>query len=344
MKISGWNDKKSKLNILHYALGFPPYRTGGLTKFCVDLMEEQRKEGHVVSLLWPGNMISFHKHTFIKRHKDCGNIGNYEVYNPTPISYDEGIVDIELFMEYGDKQIYTQLLKDLKVDVLHVHTLMGLHKSLLDAAKELSIKIVFTAHDFFPICPKVTMYRNAHICDCIVDCGECASCNMTALSINKIKILQSGMYRNLKDSKIVKGMRKKHRDSYLSEESAENLENKVSTRTQDDYRNLRQYYNSLLDCMDVIHYNSTITKQVYEKYLELDHIKTEVIPISHANIKDYRKKKKFYRENDNTLRLTYLGPASGAKGYFLLKFIRICRCHDLYIQIIFKKKVLEGKN
>ena len=45
------------------------------------------------------------------------------------------------------------LKNDLKVDVLHVHTLMGLHKSLLDAAKDLSIKIVFTAHDYQWVCP-----------------------------------------------------------------------------------------------------------------------------------------------------------------------------------------------
>ena len=91
MKISGWNDKKSKLNIMHYSLGFPPYRSGGLTKFCVDLMEEQSNEGHSVSLLWPGKMISIHRNTYIKKHKNYGKIGSYEVYNPTPISYDEGI-------------------------------------------------------------------------------------------------------------------------------------------------------------------------------------------------------------------------------------------------------------
>lgn len=304
------------MRILHYALGFPPYRSGGLTKFCVDLMEQQRKEGHQVSLLWPGKMISFHRHTFIKKHKDNGTIGSYEVYNPTPISYDEGIVDIELFMECGDKQTYIELLNDLKVDVLHVHTLMGLHKSLLDAAKDLSVKIVFTAHDFFPICPKVTMYRNGVICECAENCGSCASCNRSALSINKIKILQSGFYRSVKGSSIVKAMRKKHRDTYLSEESSANAECQVPVRNQEDYKNLRQYYNSLLNYMDIIHYNSTITKQVYEKYMDLGCVKNEVIPISHSNIKDCRKKKDY--KND-TLRITYLGPAGRGKGYYLLK-------------------------
>ncbi len=44
------------MKVLHYALGFPPYRSGGLTKFCVDLMIQQKKEGHTVAMLWPGQM------------------------------------------------------------------------------------------------------------------------------------------------------------------------------------------------------------------------------------------------------------------------------------------------
>ena len=32
------------MKILHYSLGFPPYRSGGLTKFSMDLMREQIRE------------------------------------------------------------------------------------------------------------------------------------------------------------------------------------------------------------------------------------------------------------------------------------------------------------
>ena len=42
------------MRILHYCLGFPPFRTGGMTKYCMDLMNEQNKAGHEVALLWPG--------------------------------------------------------------------------------------------------------------------------------------------------------------------------------------------------------------------------------------------------------------------------------------------------
>lgn len=42
------------MNILHYSLGFPPFRRGGMTQYCIDLMVEQIKSGHDVGLLWPG--------------------------------------------------------------------------------------------------------------------------------------------------------------------------------------------------------------------------------------------------------------------------------------------------
>ena len=36
------------MKILHYFLGFPPYRTGGLTKYAYDLMQAQVADGNEV--------------------------------------------------------------------------------------------------------------------------------------------------------------------------------------------------------------------------------------------------------------------------------------------------------
>ena len=44
------------MNILHYTLGLPPYRSGGLTKYSLDLMLEQISEGHTLSLLYPSDL------------------------------------------------------------------------------------------------------------------------------------------------------------------------------------------------------------------------------------------------------------------------------------------------
>lgn len=304
------------MRILHYALGFPPYRSGGLTKFCIDLMIQQQKDGSEVALLWPGQMRLMNRSIEIKDRGKyyCSNtdLNSFELINPLPISFDEGINDFEAFTLKSDKEIYKFFLRMYNPDVVHVHTLMGIHKEFFEAAKDLKIRLVFTAHDFFPICPKVTMFRHNQICECVFDCKECSLCNSTALSVKKIYLLQSPLYRKLKDSTIFKKLRKSHRDNYLNERNSENESGRVGFA--EDYIKLRNYYYSMLKMMDMIHYNSTITKSVYDKYFDLPN--NVIIPVSHGDIKDCRKTKEY---NHEILRIRYLGPQSAAKGYFLLK-------------------------
>ena len=298
------------MNILHYSLGFPPYRTGGLTKFCMDLMKEQLKEGDQVALIWPGEIQLLSNHTKIRKKGNVDGIANFEVINPAPVSYDEGILNIPAFTDPGDLKVYEQFLQFVHSDVIHIHTLMGLHKNFLVAAKNMGIKTVFTTHDFFPICPKVTMFRDGMICPDADTSESCPRCNMTALSLKKIQILQSPAYRALKDSMIVKKLRKGHRDEYLSGQAKVDGD---STRTVEDYRKLRTYYKNLLDLMDVVHYNSSVTKEVYEKYMGKR--KNVLIPITHGDIQDHRRKKEF----SYPLKITYLGPFGGGKGFFALR-------------------------
>ena len=89
------------MKLLHYALGFPPYRSGGLTKLCVDLMAQQAEEGHTVAMLWPGQMRFVNQKVAIKKHENVKLSGkdilSFEVINPLPVSFDEGIADIAAF-------------------------------------------------------------------------------------------------------------------------------------------------------------------------------------------------------------------------------------------------------
>lgn len=304
------------MKILHYALGFPPYRSGGLTKLCVDLMVQQAKEGHTVAMLWPGQMGFVNPKVAIKKHENVKLSGqdilSFEVINPLPVSFDEGIADIAAFIKNVEAEAYRRLLDIFQPDVIHVHTLMGLHKSFLETAKDKNIRLVFTAHDFFPICPKVTMFRHGAVCDNAQNCENCGVCNATALSLNKIKILQSPLYRTMKDSAVIKKLRKHHRDDYLSEVAINDSANAVGTA--DDYKKLRDYYYSLLKLMDMIHYNSSVTKKVYESVFALPN--SCIVVITHSDIKDNRKVKDY---SNDCLRIRYLGPQSGAKGYQLLK-------------------------
>ena len=279
-------------------------------------MIQQCREGHSVAMLWPGQIGFVNKKTSVKKHKNVEfeghEIQSFEIINPLPVSFDEGITDISAFIADAGRNAYEKLIEEFLPDVIHVHTLMGIHKAFLQVAREKKIKLVFTAHDFFPVCPKVTMFRQGTVCNNVRTCEECGVCNATALSIRKIWILQSPIYRKLKDSALVKKFRKKHRDQYLSGVMDDDFVESVGTA--DDYKRLRNYYYSLLLMMDKILYNSSVTKAVYESVFNLP--KNCIVSITHSDIRDNRKIKEFSRDK---LHIRYLGPNAEGKGFFVLK-------------------------
>ena len=69
------------MRILHYSLGLPPYRSGGLTKYCTDLMVEQAKSNDEIFLLFPGRMNFIKKDNVkIKFYKNYKNVKFKDLY------------------------------------------------------------------------------------------------------------------------------------------------------------------------------------------------------------------------------------------------------------------------
>ena len=129
--------------ILHYFLGFPPYRTGGLTKYAFDLAKSQVDDGHEVLALWPGQIKNYSAQPYIREGNKVEGIRNLELINPLPVSLDEGINDFEAFTKPCDVNIYISFLNKEKPDVIHIHTLMGLHREFVQVANQLKIRTIF---------------------------------------------------------------------------------------------------------------------------------------------------------------------------------------------------------
>lgn len=304
------------MNILHYFLGFPPYRTGGLTKYTFDLISAQAEKDNCVYALWPGEISLISKKVRIVKRKNIYNIKNYELINPLPVPLDEGIKDIDMYMRPCDEKVYELFLKEINPDVIHIHTLMGLHREFIYVANRLKIKTVFTTHDYFGICPKTTMYCFGHACKDNHGYIDCIQCNTKALSLQKIIILQSPIYRYLKNSSFIKWMRKRHRDKFFFDEK---LTDKIISKAEmadagEKYRELRIYYQEMLERIDLIHFNSNVAKDIYTKYIDVNNNK--VLAITHKNIADNRKRNKW--RFTGKLRITSLAPARPYKGFDIL--------------------------
>lgn len=304
------------MRILHYFLGFPPYRTGGLTKFAYDLMRAQVELGDEVSALWPGQMGLISKKIEIKQRGDVSGIKNFEMLNPLPVPLDHGIMNIEAFTRAIDSEVFKTFFKELSPDAIHIHSLMGLPREFITVAKSLSIRTVFTTHDYFGLCPMFNFFKGNSVCNDDHECKDCVVCNRFALSLIKIKILQSGVYRILKNSVWVRYFRKKHRLALFSERKYyQASENQIREKAP-KYEALRNFYISMLSQIDCVHYNSNVTRSVYERFF----IPKEfaVLAISHSKIQDLRYKAKGKKES-KILRLTYLSQAKTFKGFYVMK-------------------------
>ena len=302
--------------ILHYSLGMFPYRTGGMTKFCNDLIIREKEAGNRVILLWPGKIKVFGKKLDIKKHSINDGIENYEILNPLPVSLNGGINNIPAYTEKcADTSNFIEFIKEINPDAIHLHTLMGIHKELIEIASEMGIKIIYTTHDYFGICPKITMFRKGKACECADTCEHCPECNQKSLGLFKVKLLQSSTYQKYKSMNILRWIRGRIKESFFNE----NKKPKHGIKTNvDDYIELKKYYNEIFKLVDQFHFNSEMSKTMFEKYLG-DDISGKVIKAFHNDVYDNRRKIK----PGKTIRLGYMSRTMESKGYkFLIDVLK----------------------
>jgi glycosyltransferase involved in cell wall biosynthesis len=306
---------EDNMNILHYSLGLPPYRTGGLTKYSFDLMKEQVRNGDKIYLLFPGKISFVNNSTRIKYYKNESGVITYEIVNPLPVPLLNGISEPHKFMKCCNKEIFKNFLLKNHIQIVHIHTLMGLHEEFLEACNDLNIKKVYTTHDYFGICTKVNFIDNeGNLCE-ERDLEKCLKCNKSGYSMKTIMILQSPIYRFLKNKGIiskVKSLVEKTKEEKSVNPNLFNEEIEITTGYSNAYKSLMEYYNNMFSYIDSFLFNSTIAKEVYNQYFKAC---GELVSITHGDIKDDRKLKKY---NHDKLRLTYLGPDKKYKGFYLL--------------------------
>jgi glycosyltransferase involved in cell wall biosynthesis len=302
------------MKILHYSLGLSPYRSGGMTKYCMDLMAEQIGNGHDVYLLWPGR-FGITNNTRLKKGEKTINGTTYEYFeiiNPLPVALDQGVLYPELFIKETNRKLYESFLAENQFDMIHIHSLMGIHKEFFIAAKKLNIPVIFTAHDYYPMCPTVTFYKeeDSQVCS---SCTGCYNCSAQALSLSKIRFLQSASYRKLKNTALIRQLRFIFRSSYHNFSKADEIKKHIPDQTTvNAYKKLRAYYRSILDSTDLIHFNSTVCQETYKKYIPLK--KSVLLPVAHQGIEDFRMHKSFSKP----LRMVYLASPYPFKGFNLL--------------------------
>lgn len=321
----------SNMHVLHYLYGIPPYRGGGMIKYAMDLIKEEEKLGHKVSILYPGSIYKRDSsHIKIKKEKQLDQTDVYRIKNPLPIPLGSGIKDFAWFMSEKGYETYFTFLRNLKPDVIHIHSLMGIHESFFRAAKQLNIRMVFTSHDYFGVCPIMTLMRGKENC-VETDWKKCSVCCRNAFTTTHLildqaavvqHVLQTGMGKTLLD------VLARYKAQMIQKRDAEKngkIEMSVSEQQKTDevytdiseYQKLKEYYQSIFSKIDFFHFNSEVAKTEFIR--RIGDVKHVVLPITNSSCQDRRRRRTY----ELPLRVGFLGGNNEYKGFpILYKSIR----------------------
>lgn len=290
--------------ILHVSLGDPDSHQGGLNRYCKELMETQNKCGHKTAVIYPGTFIeSKHPH-IIHRGKN-----KYEILDALPVAITYGISEPKRYMVSASKNAYAKLLKKQRPDVIHIHSIQGIHLEFFEAAKELSIPMVMTTHDYYPICMKcILIDQSGKLCEG-ASAEKCANCNVNnGLSAMKQRIIQSMLYQSCKGSAFMRKAKARAK-GVTTTTVATPLDIKNATNAA-EYAELQNYYSHIVNMFSMIHCNSNLTYKIYCGSFPA--LPMRIVPITHMGLTRCQHKR------GSICKITYMGGESAHKGYAVL--------------------------
>lgn len=306
------------MRILHISLGLKSYRKGGLSKYSSDLMIEQARLGHEVYLLYPGH-YRITKGIEIAYERCYSGIRVFELINPNLVPLLAGVLNPERILRKVPKDGYVEFLNNVKPEMIHFHTFMGIHKELLDAAKDCGVRTIFTTHDYYGLCPRVNLVDySGSVCSDSDDYRKCVICNANGYDSKVIYAMQTKLYRKFKGNRLTENIKEYFMGMHRSKSGNSHKNDCAFIESGEDkykeYERLQNYFMEMFRLIDYFHFNSSIAKSEYDNHL---YVKGKIITISHSGISDNRIIRKFDGES-KVLRIGFIGPAEVYKGFYLL--------------------------
>lgn len=277
------------MKILHYFLGFPPRRTGGLTRYVTDLVKKQAEMGETVYTLSPG-LVTFTRRKRIVKvvNSKYESIKCFELNNSLPLPLRGGEKTPSDFCVKFPQKMFDEFLQSVKPDVIHVHTLMGLPIEFLRSAHDLEIRVVFTTHDYFGIAPEPTFFWSGKSYIDNNNAEKWAEIGSESLSTWKLRIYQTHWFPiirilRMKLQNIYQRLTKQFRFLTDSNEYQQIEHRYVNNGITASYSMLKKYYLDELSLVDFFHFNSNVAKKIYFSQ-NIRPKEYRVVPITHEGI------------------------------------------------------------
>ena len=311
------------MNILHYFLGFPPLHSGGLMIYATDLAKEQLKMGHNVTMIMPGIYIKYISQSTIMFYNIQENLPVYQIINPQPVTFLGTKKPGEMIKEKKNNDYKDFLIKH-DIEILHIHSLIGFPKELLESANDLNIKTIFTTHDYFGLCPAIYLFKYTNeSCDNYNQGRDCVLCNHNASSPYSFNMRRNKSILSFKYPKCYKLIKKIY--NFFKTQKNTNLVTKeklaynnivIDEKYAQEYVKFRKYYKEIIEDFDIIIFNSSITKNEYTKYINLNDIKYKILAVTHSKIKDNRNIIRYKPLINNKIQFLFMGYLDKKKGFF----------------------------
>lgn len=302
------------MNILHFSLGIPPYRSGGSTRYSFDLMQYQAQSPeNRVALLSPGPQ-RFLGRSRLSRRPDFGGVQALEIDSPSPVPLLDGVRDPKRILNPTSAALLDELarfLDEFRPDVAHLHTLMGLPQGLLEQLRARGTKIFFTTHDYYGICPKTVLVDHSGTPCSGPSRDKCEICNRSA----------PGWHRTFLHSRRELHRFKGFLRKWVRTRPPADLRRGTSPSVADParavaYQNLLDLHERQLALVDRFHFVSSVCEAAYRR--RFPSIRGICLPPIHSGIRDRRTPRAI---RPGPIRLGFVGDSTPFKGYPALRQI-----------------------
>lgn len=300
------------MSILHYTIGLPPERNGGSVQYAYGLMTEQAKKEKVYALIC-GDTLFRGSVCRIKKVDTINGIETFKLTNPlTPTliygASNPALQHRNISIDYNNIQSF---IENNDIRIMHLHTLMGIHKDVVAYIKSLGVTIVYTSHDFHGICTHYNLIDfNGELCK-DASTERCALCNLNEPSDRFLRIANSSLYHFVKKTGILSVLKKTKSTAHTGLSDSKKLT--VSEDYKEEYRRLIEYYRDYFKLIDKFHFNSSQTRDIFRCFIP--DIIGKVIPVITSGIRDRRKELQL----EENVRFGFIGSLNDYKGFPMLK-------------------------
>jgi glycosyltransferase involved in cell wall biosynthesis len=160
------------------AHGFPPLEKAGVENFTAQLARGLAREGHAVEVFVPRVRPDLPDLSI--RHERRDGFGVHW------LSTNSGPRDpAEQLDPPGRAEHFDRFLERERPELVHFHHVTKLGLGLIEAAHARGIPTVYTVHDYYPVCHRITLLRpDMRRCTTIGDPEACARCDLALAVLN----------------------------------------------------------------------------------------------------------------------------------------------------------------